>query len=71
MPCVPPTLDALSKIINITYQIVVTVCVSGPHYNPDVVIPITIGTIPLVNLVYEMATAPLPSVPLINQTDGK
>lgn len=75
MPCVPPTQDTLSKIINITYQVVVTVCVTGPHYNPDVIIPITIGTIPLVNFSCEMATpSAAPSAPLINhnynQTDG-
>lgn len=78
VPCVPPTLEALSKVIHITYQIVVTVCVSGPHLNPDVILPITIGTIPFVNVGYEMASAlPSPSAPLINpsyqsynQTDG-
>lgn len=67
MPCVPPTLDVLSKIINVTYEIVVTVCVSGPHYNPDVIIPITIGTMALVNPRHGMATAlPSPSAPLLS-----
>lgn len=67
MPRVPPTLVELSKIIHITYQVVVTVCVSGPHYNPDVIIPITIGTIKLVDLSNETSTElPSPSAPLIN-----
>lgn len=78
VPCVPPTLDALSKIVHVTYQIVVTVCVSGPHMNPKLILPITVGTIPFVNIGDEIATAiPSPSAPLINhsyqtynQTDG-
>lgn len=58
MPFVPPTLDVLSKIIHVTYEVVATICVSGPHLNPDVAIPITIGTMPLVG--NEMATAQAP-----------
>lgn len=51
MPNVIPTTDNL-PIIQIEYNVVVTVWISFPHLNAEVSIPIRIGTIPL-DLLYQ------------------
>lgn len=47
IPPIPPTNTGLCKVIDIAYEVKVEAKVSGPHYSPFVLIPITIGTIPL------------------------
>lgn len=46
VPVVVPTLDTRSTIIQVAYEVVVTVCISIPHFNSKVMIPIRIGTMP-------------------------
>lgn len=47
MPPVAPSNQGVSKVINIEYWVKIEAKASGPHFSPSVVIPITIGTIPL------------------------
>lgn len=60
VPPVPPTNINLCKVIHIMYEIKIEARLPGLHKNPYILIPITIGTIPL-NLNY-----PDPKYPTIN-----
>jgi Arrestin (or S-antigen), C-terminal domain len=48
IPPIPPTNIILCRVIQISYEVVVEAKVGGAHQNPRVRIPITIGTVPLV-----------------------
>ncbi|GAB0088642.1 arrestin domain-containing protein 17 [Sergentomyia squamirostris] len=52
IPSLPPSCTSLCKIITITYEVRVEAKVSGFYRNPEVKIPITLGTIPLTNNVF-------------------
>lgn len=47
IPAVPPTNISLCKVVHITYDVKVEAKVSKMHANPSILIPITIGTVPL------------------------
>lgn len=47
IPPIPPTNLNLCKVIEIAYEVKVEAKVSGPHASPFVLIPVTIGTVPL------------------------
>lgn len=47
VPPVPPSDGVLSHVITIKYVVKIEAKTSGPHVNPILVIPITIGTVPL------------------------
>lgn len=47
IPAVPPTNISLCKVVHITYDVKIEAKVSKMHANPFVLIPITIGTVPL------------------------
>ncbi|KAG5679987.1 hypothetical protein PVAND_009521 [Polypedilum vanderplanki] len=59
IPAVPPTNTGTCRVINVFYEIHVTARVKGFHRNPYVVIPITIGTVPLIS----MTTGMYPQLP--------
>jgi hypothetical protein len=48
VPPLPPTNTTLCRVIHINYEVEVEVKVAGPHKNPIIRIPITIGTVPLI-----------------------
>jgi hypothetical protein len=48
IPPLPPTNIFMCRVIHITYEVVVEAKVAGAHQNPIVRIPITIGTVPLI-----------------------
>lgn len=50
VPPVAPSNQGISKVINIEYWIKVEAKAAGPHFSPSVIIPITIGTIPLTSI---------------------
>lgn len=52
VPYVAPTLDTRSTIIKVKYEVVVTFCISVPHLNTDVIIPIRIVTMPFTTTNY-------------------
>lgn len=58
IPAIPPTIATLSRVININYEIKVEVKVKGVHMNPVIRMPITIGTVPLMN--YQTTQYPAP-----------
>jgi hypothetical protein len=47
IPSVPPTNISYCRVIHITYNILIKLYTSGTHFNPNLEIPITIGTVPL------------------------
>lgn len=47
IPPIPPTNTNLCKVIEIAYEVKVEAKIRGPHSNPYVVMPVTIGTVPL------------------------
>lgn len=47
IPAVPPTNTSLCKVVHISYDVKIEAKVPNMHTNPFVIIPITIGTVPL------------------------
>lgn len=47
IPPIPPTNTNLCKVIEIAYEVKVEAKICGPHSNPFVQMPVTIGTVPL------------------------
>lgn len=47
IPPIPPTNTNLCKVIEIAYEVRVEAKICGPHSNPFVQMPVTIGTVPL------------------------
>lgn len=47
IPAVPPTNTTLCKVVHISYDVKVEAKVPTMHTNPFVIIPVTIGTVPL------------------------
>lgn len=64
IPAVPPTNVTLCRVIHVKYDIKIEAKLSGPHINPYICIPITIGTIPLNN------NSPDPKTPTITTSIG-
>lgn len=64
IPPEPPTNTNLCKVIHITYEVKIEAKISGPHQSPYVLIPITIGTIPL------NRNTPDPKTPVIQTAIG-
>ena len=61
VPAVPPTNCTLCRIISIRYEIEIKAKTRGMHADPVANIPVTIGTIPLLNVFnpqYSLPTAP-------------
>jgi Arrestin (or S-antigen), N-terminal domain/Arrestin (or S-antigen), C-terminal domain len=57
IPPISPTDTTHSSIIHQSYELLVTGTVGGCHGNPTILIPITIGTVPLIQA-YTSASAP-------------
>lgn len=49
VPLTPPTCDDLCPLIEIRYKIIIVAKVKGWHTNSNIILPVTIGSIPLHN----------------------
>uniref|UniRef100_A0A1B0GIA7 Putative signal transduction n=1 Tax=Lutzomyia longipalpis TaxID=7200 RepID=A0A1B0GIA7_LUTLO len=72
IPPLPPTSVSLCRIITISYEVKIEAKVSGAHLNPVVKIPITLGTVPLRDNVYNVVPGtqgiqpPIQMEPILN-----
>ncbi|GAB0088641.1 hypothetical protein DMENIID0001_031030 [Sergentomyia squamirostris] len=64
IPPLPPTCTSLSKVITISYEVRVEARVSGLYRNPNVQIPITLGSVPLNNV----CSIPNSSISMVEST---
>lgn len=69
VPPVPPSNENLSRIIHIQYELKIEATAAGAHTSPSVVIPITIGTVPLTRIATAESMTPsiLAPQPLFNE----
>uniref|UniRef100_A0A1L8DK69 Putative arrestin domain-containing protein 3 n=1 Tax=Nyssomyia neivai TaxID=330878 RepID=A0A1L8DK69_9DIPT len=69
IPPLPPTSLSLCRIITVSYEVKIEAKVSGAHLNPVLKIPVTLGTVPLRDNVYNImpgTEAPIAIEPILN-----